>query len=61
MPLGSEEPYVAEQIRGQIYVDESVRFFENPWTIAHQASLVHGILQARILEWVAMPCSKGLS
>ena len=25
-----------------------------PWTIAHQASLTLGILQARILEWVAM-------
>ena len=24
-----------------------------PWTVAHQAS-IHGILQARILEWVAI-------
>ena len=31
-----------------------------PWTVARQALLsVHGILQARILEWVAMPFSKG--
>ena len=29
-----------------------------PWTAAHQ---VHGILQARILEWVAMPSSRGSS
>ena len=28
------------------------------WTIAHQAPLSMGILQARILEWVAMPPSK---
>ena len=29
----------------------------DPWTVAHQASL-HGILQARLLEWVAMPSSR---
>ena len=29
----------------------------DPWTVAHQAPL-HGILQARILEWVAMPSSR---
>ena len=28
-----------------------------PWTAAHQAPLSMGILQARILEWVAMPSS----
>ena len=31
------------------------------WTVAHQASLSMGILQARILKWVAMPSSRGLS
>ena len=30
-----------------------------PWTVAHQASLSVGVLQARILEWVAMPSSRG--
>ena len=38
-----------------------------PWTVAHQALLSVGILQARILEWVewvelvAMPASRGFS
>ena len=32
-----------------------------PWTAAHQAPLVHGILQARILEWVAISTSRGSS
>ena len=34
-----------------------------PWTVAHQALLSVGILQARILEleWVAMPSSRGSS
>ena len=31
-----------------------VRFFVTLWTIAS----VHGILQARILEWVAMPFAR---
>ena len=34
-----------------------VRIFATPWTVAHQAPLSLGILQGRILEWVAMPSS----
>ena len=30
------------------------------WTVAHQAPLSMEILQARILEWVAMPSSRGI-
>ena len=32
-----------------------------PWTVAFQAPLSMGILQARILERVAMPSSRGSS
>ena len=32
-----------------------------PKTVAHQASLSMGILQARILEWFAMPSFRGSS
>ena len=32
-----------------------------PWTVARQAPLSTGILQARILEWVAMPSCRGSS
>ena len=35
--------------------------FATPWTAAHQAPPSVGILQARILEWVAMPSSRGSS
>ena len=31
--------------------------FATPWTVACQAILSMGILQARLLEWVAMPSS----
>ena len=33
----------------------------NPGTVAHHALLFMGILQARILEWVAMTSSRGSS
>ena len=32
-----------------------------PWTVAHPAPPVHGVLQARILQWVAIPFSRGTS
>ena len=38
-----------------------VRLFVIPWTVACQAPLSMEILQARILEWVAMPSSRGSS
>ena len=38
-----------------------VRLFVSRWTCSLPGSSVHGILQARILEWVAMPFSRGSS
>ena len=38
-----------------------VRLFATPWTVACQAPLSMGIFQAIILEWVAMPSSRGSS
>ena len=38
-----------------------VQLFVTPWTVACQARLSMGILQVRILEWVAMPSSRGSS
>ena len=32
-----------------------------PWTVAYLGSSVHGIFQANILEWIAMPSSRGSS
>ena len=36
-----------------------VQLFVTPWTVTRQDPLSMGILQARILEWVAMPSSRG--
>ena len=38
-----------------------VQLFATLWTVAFQAPLSMGILQARILEWVGIPFSKGPS
>ena len=38
-----------------------VRLFAIPGTVAHQAPLSMGILQAKILEWVAISFSRGSS
>ena len=38
-----------------------VWLFVTLWTVAHRAPLSIGILQARILEWVAIPSSRGSS
>ena len=38
-----------------------VRLGVTPWTVACQSPLNMGILQAGILEWVAMPSSRGSS
>ena len=32
-----------------------------PWTATRQAPLSMGVLQARVLEWIAMPSSRGSS
>ena len=44
-----------------VYVLSHVWLSETPWTVAHQAPLSMGILQARILERVAMHSSSGYS
>ena len=38
-----------------------VQLFATPWTVALSGSSVHGIFQARILEWVAISSFKGSS
>ena len=38
-----------------------VRLFVTPWTVACQAPLSRGFSRQEILEWVAMPSSRGFS
>ena len=43
------------------YVLSCTQVFAALWTMAHPGSSVHGIFQARILEWVAISSSRGSS
>ena len=54
--------YEVERVRQDLATEsESVSHSVlSPWTVACQAPL-HGILQARILEWVTIPISRGSS
>ena len=45
----------------KVLVSQLCRFFADPMDCSPPDSSVHGILQARILEWVAMPSSRGSS
>ena len=42
-----------------ILVTQSCQTLCNPVDCSPSGSSVHGVLQARILEWVAMPSSRG--
>ena len=44
----------------QSFTPPTVQLFATPWTNL-PGSCVHGLLQARILEWVAIPFSRGSS
>ena len=37
-----------------------IQLFVTLWTVPHQAPLSMGILQARILEWATISCSRGI-
>ena len=47
--------------KGMLSRFSHVQLFATPWTIACQTSLSMSILQARILEWVAISSSRGSS
>ena len=59
-PAGPEEQAPWDQSYAYSHFSR-VQRFATPRTEAHQAPLSMGILQARILEWVAMPSSRGSS
>ena len=52
-------PCISQLMTGKVTIVQSCSsLLRPPWTVA---SSVHGILQARILEWVAIPFSRGSS
>ena len=55
--------FLLQCMKGKVKVKSlsHVRLFATPWTIAYQAPVVHGIFQARVLEWVAISFSRASS
>ena len=49
------------KVKSESEVSQSCRTLCNPMDCSPPGSSVHGILQARVLEWVAIPFSKGSS
>ena len=49
------------QPKVKVLVAQSCPTLLTPWIVALQAPLFHGNFQARILEWVAIPFSRGSS
>ena len=47
--------------RHSVMSNSFVQLFVAPWTVARQAPLPVGMLQARILQWVAMTPTRGFS
>ena len=60
--MGSQELDMAEQLSiAQLLLSQSCPTLCNPMGCSLPGSSVHGILQARIMELVAMPSSRGSS
>ena len=61
--VGNIHVRIGSDVRGRPCVHakslQSVQLFVTPMDCSPPGSSVHGILQGRILEWVAMPSSRG--
>ena len=53
--------YALQTFKMYVKVAQSCPIFCDPMDSSPSGSSVHGILQARILEWVAIPFSRGSS
>ena len=47
-------------VRATKFLQSCPALFPNPVDSSPRGSCVHGILQAKMLEWVAMPSSRGI-
>ena len=69
LKIMASSPIISWQIDGEtketkdmkVLVPQSCLTLCNPMNCNPPGSSIHGILQARILEWVAIPFSKGSS
>ena len=59
MTFNHHYTYVHNGVWNRVSRFSHVQLFVIPWTVAHQAVLSVGISRQKILEWVAIPFSKG--
>ena len=59
--LGEGDPESCPKVKVKVFVAQSCLTLCDPTDCSLPGSSVHGILQARILEWVVIPFSKGSS
>ena len=59
--LGEGDPESCPKVKVKVLVAQSCLTLCDPTDCSLPGSSVHGILQARILEWVAIPFSRGSS
>ena len=58
--VGPNPDYTLElSVEAKVLVDQSCQTLCDPVDYTPPGSSVHGILQARMLEWVAVPSSRG--
>ena len=60
-PLGWSTPRVKTSVKVKMLVAQSCPTLCDPMACSPPGSSIHGILQARIQEWVAIPSSRGSS
>ena len=58
--INMQNAYFMKERKWKCYLLSCIWLFATPWAVAHRSS-VHRILQARILEWVAISFSRGSS
>ena len=59
--MSTQPPDILEPVCMCVLVTSVMSDSYNPMDCSPPGSSAHGILQARILEWVAMPSSRGSS
>ena len=59
--LGEGDPESCPKVKVKVLVAQSCLTLCDPTDCSLPGSSIHGILQARILEWVAIPFSRGSS
>ena len=61
LQCGLEDPSTKTREKCKRYLLSRVRLFVTPWTVAHQSPLSMEFTRQELLEWVAIPFSRGPS